>query len=159
MNSFCSSTVNNKLSIIKLKHISLQNKLNDMTTQTVIILLVIGLIAGILSGFVGVGGGVVIVPALIYFLGLTQHQAQGTSLFILLLPVGLLAVNNYSKTGNINWTYGIIIALAFIIGGYFGSKISLRISPGKVKFVFGILMAYVAFRFLMSGYSALSNEK
>jgi uncharacterized membrane protein YfcA len=130
-----------------------------MTTQTVIILLIIGLIAGVLSGFVGVGGGVVIVPALVYFLGLTQHQAQGTSLFILLLPTGLLAVHNYSKTGNIYWTYGLIVALAFLIGGYFGSKISLKLSPGKVKFVFGLLMAYVAIRFIISGYSALSNER
>ncbi|MBI1838453.1 MAG: sulfite exporter TauE/SafE family protein [Flavobacteriia bacterium] len=129
-----------------------------MTTQTIIILLLIGLLAGLLSGFVGVGGGVVIVPALVYFLGVSQHQAQGTSLFILLLPVGLLAVNNYAKNGSINWTYGIIIAIAFVIGGYFGSKISLKISPALVKFIFGLLMAYVAIRFILSGYNSLSNE-
>ena len=112
-----------------------------MTLQTVIILLTIGIFAGLLSGFVGVGGGVVIVPALVFLLSLSQHEAQGTSLFILLLPTGLLAVHNYSKTGNIYWTYGLIVALAFLIGGYFGSKISLKLSPGKVKFVFGLLMA------------------
>ena len=66
-----------------------------MDTQTVLILIVIGLLAGILSGFVGVGGGVIIVPALVYALGMSQHGAQGTSLFILLLPVGILAVYNY----------------------------------------------------------------
>jgi len=74
-----------------------------MTIQTIIILISIGLFAGVLSGLVGVGGGVIIVPALVYFLGLTQHQAIGTSLFILLLPVGILAVMNFSKTGNIHW--------------------------------------------------------
>ncbi len=130
-----------------------------MTLQTIITLFLIGIVAGILSGFVGVGGGVVIVPALVFFLGLTQHQAQGTSLFILLLPVGILAVLNYSKTGNINWTYGIIIALAFLIGGYFGSKLSLKLSPSIVKLVFGIIMAFVSFKLILSGYNSISNGK
>jgi uncharacterized membrane protein YfcA len=130
-----------------------------MTLQTIITLFLIGIVAGILSGFVGVGGGVVIVPALVFFLGLTQHQAQGTSLFILLLPVGILAVLNYSKTGNINWTYGIIIALAFIIGGYFGSRLSLKLSPSIVKLVFGIIMAFVSFKLILSGYNSIVNGK
>jgi hypothetical protein len=130
-----------------------------MTLQTVIILLTIGIFAGLLSGFVGVGGGVVIVPALVFFLGLTQHQAQGTSLFILVLPVGILAVMNYSKTSNINWTYGIIIALAFIIGGYLGSKLSLKLSPSIVKLAFGIIMAFVSIKLILSGYNSITNGK
>ena len=130
-----------------------------MTLQTVIILLTIGIFAGLLSGFVGGGGGVVIVPALVFFLGLTQHQAQGTSLFILVLPVGILAVMNYSKTSNINWTYGIIIALAFIIGGYLGSKLSLKLSPSIVKLAFGIIMAFVSIKLILSGYNSISNGK
>jgi len=130
-----------------------------MTLQTIIILLSIGLFAGILSGFVGVGGGVVIVPALVFFLGLTQHQAQGTSLFILLLPVGILAVMNYSKTANINWSYGIVIALAFIVGGFLGSKLSLKLSPSVVKLSFGVIMAFVSFKLILSGYNSISNGK
>jgi len=130
-----------------------------MTTQTILILVTIGVVAGILSGFVGVGGGVVIVPCLVYFLGLTQHQAQGTSLFILVLPVGILAVMNYSKTANINWGYGIIIALTFVIGGYIGSKLSLKLSPSLVKLTFGIIMAIVSFKLILSGYTSISNEK
>lgn len=129
-----------------------------MTVQTLIILILIGILAGILSGFIGVGGGVVIVPALVYFLGLTQHQAQGTSLFILLLPVGILAVINYSKTQNINWSYGAVVAVAFVIGGYYGSKLSLKLSPSIVKLVFGVLMAYVSIRMILSGYNSLGNE-
>ncbi len=70
-----------------------------MTLQTVIVLLVIGLAAGILSGLVGIGGGIIIVPALVYFLGFNQHEAQGTSLGLLLPPVGILAVMNYYKKG------------------------------------------------------------
>jgi uncharacterized membrane protein YfcA len=136
----------------------LENRKN-MTLQTIIILLSIGLFAGMLSGFVGVGGGVVIVPALVFFLGLTQHQAQGTSLFILVLPVGILAVMNYSKTANINWSYGIVIALAFIVGGFLGSKLSLKLSPSIVKLAFGIIMAFVSIKLILSGYNSITNEK
>ena len=129
-----------------------------MDTQTILILVVIGILAGILSGFVGVGGGVIIVPALVYALSMSQHEAQGTSLFILLLPVGILAVNNYWKTGNINWKFGLIVAVTFVLGGYIGSKIALRISPAIVKLVFGVIMAYVSFRMILSGYNSLTNE-
>jgi uncharacterized membrane protein YfcA len=130
-----------------------------MGTDTIIILALIGVFAGILSGFVGIGGGVVIVPALVYFLGLTQHQAQGTSLFVLVMPVVFLALMNYWKSGNVNWQYGLIIALTFVVGGFFGSKLALKLSPGIVKLVFGILMAYVSFRLIMTGFNSLSNDK
>ena len=129
-----------------------------MSTQTVLILVSIGLLAGILSGFVGVGGGIIIVPALMYSLGMSQYGAQGTSLFVLLLPVVILAVNNYWKAGSINWKFGIIIAVTFVIGGYIGSKLSLKISPYIVKLIFGIITAYVSFRFIMSGYNGLTND-
>lgn len=130
-----------------------------MGTDTIIVLALIGVLAGILSGFVGIGGGVVIVPALVYFLGLTQHQAQGTSLFVLVMPVVFLALMNYWKSGNVNWQYGLIIALTFVVGGFFGSKLALKLSPGIVKLVFGILMAYVSFRLIMTGFNSLSNDK
>lgn len=121
-----------------------------MTNSTLLILLSIGLGAGMLSGFVGIGGGVVIVPALVFLLGLSQHEAQGTSLFVLIMPVVFLALTNYWKTGNVNWKYGLIIAIAFIIGGFFGSKLSLKLSPQIVKLTFGLLMAYVSFQLIFS---------
>jgi len=121
-----------------------------MTNSTLLILLSIGLGAGMLSGFVGIGGGVVIVPALVFLLGLSQHEAQGTSLFVLVMPVVFLALTNYWKTGNVNWKYGLIIAIAFIIGGFFGSKLSLKLSPQIVKLTFGLLMAYVSFQLIFS---------
>jgi len=130
-----------------------------MTIQTIIILVLIGLFAGILSGFVGVGGGIIIVPALVFFLGLTQHQAQGTSLFVLSMPVVIFAVINYWKTDNVNWKFGLIVASTFVVGAYFGSKLSLKLSPGMVKLVFGILLAYVSIRLMISGYSAVSNNE
>lgn len=129
-----------------------------MSPTTIIILVIIGIGAGMLSGFIGVGGGIIIVPALIYFLGFTQHQAQGTSLFVLVMPVVILAVLNYWKSNNVNWQFGLIIAAAFVVGGYFGSKLSLRLSPGIVKLVFGILMAYLSIRLILSGYNSIQNE-
>ncbi|MFA7274788.1 MAG: sulfite exporter TauE/SafE family protein [Crocinitomicaceae bacterium] len=130
-----------------------------MTIQTILILVLIGVASGMLSGFVGVGGGVIIVPALVFFLGLSQHNAQGTSLFILLLPVGILAVMNYWKAGEINWKYGIIVSIAFVLGGYFGSKLSLKMSPHLVKFVFGLFMVVVSAKLIYSGYIGLNSEK
>ena len=131
----------------------------DMTSQTIFILITIGLLAGVLSGFVGVGGGIVIVPGLVYMLGFSQHQAQGTSLFILSMPVVILATMNYWKSGNVNWKFGLIIAATFIIGGFIGSKLALKISPGLVKFLFGILMAYVSFKLIVSGYQSLTSDE
>lgn len=126
-----------------------------MTTQTIIILLSIGLSAGILSGFVGIGGGIVLVPALVYFLSLDQHEAQGTSLFVLVFPVVFLALMNYWKTGNVNWKFGVIMACAFVVGGFFGSKFALKLSPSVVKLIFGLIMAYVSVRMIISGYNSL----
>jgi len=129
-----------------------------MTSATILILLSIGVMAGILSGFVGIGGGVIIVPALVFALGLSQHEAQGTSLFVLMMPVVLLSVINYWKAGNVNWKFGLLIAVAFVIGGYIGSKLSLKLSPGIVKLIFGVIMAFLSFRLILSGYNAVSNE-
>ena len=129
-----------------------------MTTQTILILVLIGISAGILSGFVGVGGGIIIVPALVYLLGMSQFEAQGTSLFVLLLPVGVLAVINYTRAENINWKFGLVVAVTFVIGGYIGSKLALKISPTVVKLVFGIIMAFVSVRLILSGFNGLSNE-
>jgi uncharacterized membrane protein YfcA len=130
-----------------------------MTPQTIFMLVSIGLFAGLLSGFVGVGGGIIIVPALVFLLGLTQHQAQGTSLFVLMLPVVSFAVLNYWKSGNVKWEYGLVIAMTFIVGAYFGSKLSLKISPGLVQLLFGILMAYISFRMILSGYTSISSDE
>lgn len=110
--------------------------------------MVIGLLAGVVSGFIGVGGGIVVVPMLIFFLGLTQHQAQGTSLALMLPPIGILACYNYYNTGNLNVGYAVVIALFFVAGGYFGSKMSLKLSPEVVKFTFGLLMLYVSARMI-----------
>ena len=129
-----------------------------MSVGIFILLLLIGFAAGALSGFVGIGGGVVIVPALIYIIGMTQHEAQGTSLLLMLPPIGILAVMNYYKAGHINFTYGIIVASAFVIGGFVGSKISLKLSPSVVKLSFGVILLYVAVSMIVSGYKSYRKD-
>ena len=122
----------------------------DISVSSLVVLVLIGLLAGILSGFVGVGGGLIIVPALVYIMGLSQHEAQGTSLGVLLLPVGILAVVNYYKAGALDIRYALIIALAFVLGGYFGSKWSLVLSETVVRRVFGAIMLVGAIKLMLS---------
>lgn len=129
-----------------------------MSLQTILILALIGLAAGMLSGMVGIGGGMVIVPALVFILGLSQHQAQGTSLFILSLPVLLLAVVNYWRTGNVNWRFGLVIASTFVLGSFFGSKLTLRLPEAWVKLIFGLLMAYVSIQLILAGYAGIRQN-
>ncbi len=120
-----------------------------MSAQTIIILILIGLAAGMLSGLVGVGGGIIIVPSLIYFLGLTQKEAQGTSLGILLLPVGILAVMQYYRQGFIDLHYILIIALSFVVGGLLGSKIATtQLNDEKLKKIFAIIMMLASLKML-----------
>lgn len=114
-----------------------------MTFQTIIILICIGIVAGILSGLIGIGGGIIMVPMLL-LLGFTQQQAQGTSLAALLPPVTILAVLNYHKAGFIDWKYAIIISLFFVIGGYFGSKIAINIDQKILKKIFGFILLAIA---------------
>ena len=104
-----------------------------MTLQIIVILVIIGLCAGMLSGLIGVGGGIIVVPALMYFLGFSQHEAQGTSLGLLLLPVGILAVMNYYNKGYIDVKVVAIMCLAFVVGGWLGSKLSLAVPEEVVK--------------------------
>ena len=120
-----------------------------MDLQTVGVLIIIGLLAGILSGFVGVGGGIIMVPAMIWLLGYDQHQAQGTSLAVLMFPVVVLAVRNYWKQGMIDWKIVIVIAVAFVAGGYFGSKGALALPADTVKRVFGVIMLFVAIKLIL----------
>lgn len=119
-----------------------------MTTELVLILLAIGMAAGMLSGLVGVGGGIIVVPALVFFLGFSQHEAQGTSLGLLLLPVGILAVINYYNKGFIDIKVVIIMSIAFVIGSWLGSKLALSLPQDTVKKVFAIFLLYTAIKML-----------
>ncbi len=128
-----------------------------MDMQTIIILLIIGIAAGILGGLVGVGGGIIIVPALIFFLGFSQKMAQGTSLGILLLPVGILGVFQYYKQGYVDMRVVLFISIGFLIGSFFGSKIALSLPQDTVKKIFAALMIVVAVKLLF--FDKKSEEK
>jgi uncharacterized protein len=122
----------------------IENKLFFMTIQTIVLLVVVGLLAGILSGLVGLGGGVIIVPALVFLLGFSQHQATGTSLGILLLPAGIFAVINYYQKGLIDVRVVLLIFVGFLAGGWLGSKISLSINETLLKKIFAIILVLIA---------------
>jgi len=126
----------------------MRDKTQPMSTETILLLTIIGLAAGILSGMVGVGGGIIVVPALVFFLGFSQHAAQGTSLGLLLLPVGILAVINYYNKGYIDVKVVAIMSIAFILGGWLGSKLSLALPQDIVKKIFAIILFYTAFKML-----------
>lgn len=119
-----------------------------MSIETIMLLVIIGLTAGVLSGMVGVGGGIIVVPALVIFLGFTQHEAQGTSLGLLLLPVGILAVINYYNKGYIDIRVVAIMSVAFVLGGWLGSKLSLSLPQETVKKIFAVVLFYTAFRMM-----------
>lgn len=119
-----------------------------MTVNILLILLLVGLAAGFLSGLVGIGGGIIIVPVLVYFLGFTQHQAQGTVLFMFLLPIGILGVMNYHKQGYVDYKTAFIICTTFVFGSYFGSKLSISLDQKTVKQIFGAIMIILGAKML-----------
>jgi uncharacterized protein len=121
-----------------------------MNLVTIIILVLIGLMAGVFGGMFGVGGAIIMIPALVYFLGVDQHTAQGTSVAIMLPPIGLFAAYNYYKAGQVNIWYAVIIAMAFMVGGYFGSKIAMVLPESIMKKVFGILLILVALKMIFT---------
>ena len=132
-----------------------------MDSQTLITLILIGLTAGIASGFIGIGGGMVIIPALIYFLGLSQFEAQGVSLTLMLPPIGILAFYNYYQQGHLSKQliiFALIMGAAFIVGGFIGSKVSLKTPIHWVKIIFGSAMFYVSIKMIVSGFKLLMTN-
>lgn len=108
------------------------------------IYLIVGLAAGIMSGFLGIGGGIIIIPALTMILGFSQQQAQGTSLALLLPPIGILAVMNYYKAGSVNLKAAAFMALTFIVASYFSSKIAVQVPEQILKKVFAAFLLFYA---------------
>jgi uncharacterized membrane protein YfcA len=121
-----------------------------MTYTVIIILILIGLTAGVFSGLIGIGGAIIIIPSLIYFLGMNQYSAQGTSLGIMLPPIGILAAWSYYKEGALNFQYAMIIAAAFIVGGYIGSRFALNIPEAMLRKVFAVVLAVIAIKMFLS---------
>ncbi len=125
----------------------------NMTT-TIVIIVIIGLLAGVFSGLLGVGGGVIMVPLMMALLGFTQHQAQGTSLAVLAVPVTFIGAYNYYKAGNvsgdytIDWKVALIMAVLFVVGAYLGSKFAVNVNEKLLKRIFGSVLILVAVKMI-----------
>jgi len=137
----------------------------DMDIQMMLLIILVGIAAGVLGGLVGVGGGIIIVPALVYLLGFSQKTAQGTSLGLIMLPVGILGVLQYYKQGHVDMKVVALLAIGFLIGSYFGSKVALRLPQDTVKKIFAILMIIIAVKMLFidkpkeeKGTAAVAND-
>jgi len=120
----------------------------SLTISIILIMLLIGFASGALSGLVGIGGGIIIVPCLVFFLAFPQKMAQGTSLGILLLPAGILGVIQYYKQGQVDFKVVAIVALGFIIGNFFGSKLALSLNDKLLKRIFAISLILIACKIL-----------
>ncbi|MDP4175689.1 MAG: sulfite exporter TauE/SafE family protein [Bacteroidota bacterium] len=114
----------------------------------IMIFIILGLAAGVLSGLVGVGGGILIVPALVFICGMTQHQAQGTSLAVLIPPVGLLAAMTYYKQGFLDLRIAGLICIGFVVGALYGAKLAISIPEDMLKKVFGIFLLLAAVKMI-----------
>lgn len=120
-----------------------------MSISDILVLLSIGLLAGILSGLVGIGGGIVIVPVLVYYFAMNQKTAQGTVLFMFLLPIGILGVINYYKAGHVDMKSAVIMAITFAVGSYIGSRTAIAIDTKVVKQIFAVVMILVGIKMLV----------
>lgn len=107
-----------------------------------------GLAAGAASGFFGIGGGIILVPIMVLIFGLTQHQAQGTTLALMVPPIGLLAALKYYYAGNVNLKMAIFICLGFAAGGYIGAVFANNIPAAALKRFFGYLLFFISLKFM-----------
>lgn len=115
-----------------------------------LLLLAIGCLTGLLAGMLGIGGAIIMIPCMVFILGFSQQMAQGTSLAVMLPPVGIFAAYNYWKAGHVNIKFALILAVAFIVGSYFGSKFALNLPQAVLKKIFAVLLILVAARMLFS---------
>ncbi|MCQ2375352.1 MAG: sulfite exporter TauE/SafE family protein [Salinivirgaceae bacterium] len=120
-----------------------------MTIGTFIGLILIGIVTGALSGILGIGGGIVMIPAMVYFLGFSQQESAATSLAIMLPPISIFAVMNYWKAGMVNIKVALIMMTAFMIGSYYSSKLAIILPEHYIKKGFAILLAFTAVRMFL----------
>jgi uncharacterized protein len=117
---------------------------------TMFLYLLLGLVAGALSGLIGIGGGVIIVPALVFLFGLSQHQAQGTTLALLIPPIGILAAWVYYKEGYVDFKIAALVAAGFMVGSMVGAKFANTLSNMVLERVFGVALLLIALKMILS---------
>ncbi len=116
----------------------------------IILLLIIGLLAGMLSGLIGIGGGIIVIPALVFLLGFSQQTAQGTTLALMVPPIGLLAAYAYYKEGFVDIRAAVIICVGFIVGSYFGAKYATGIPEDILRKIFSVILILMAVKMFFS---------
>jgi uncharacterized protein len=121
-----------------------------MSISMLLILLALGAVTGAMAGLFGIGGGIVVIPALVLILGFSQQTAQGTSLAMMLPPIGLIAVFNYYKAGYVDIKIALILAIAFLVGSYFGSKLAINLPQALLKKIFAVFLLLIAVRMLLT---------
>ena len=114
-------------------------------------LIITGLVAGIMSGLLGIGGGTIVIPALIYIFGMSQHMSQGTTLAMMVPPIGLLAAWHYWKNGNINISWSLLLCLGFVFGGLIGAYFANMIPDIQLKRIFGVFFLVIALKLIFWG--------
>jgi uncharacterized membrane protein YfcA len=118
--------------------------------MNILLYVVLGLAAGILSGLLGIGGGILIVPALVLVFGLSQHLAQGTTLALMVPPIGLLAAWTYYKQGYVDIKIAALVCLGFFLGGLIGAKFATSINPVMLKKLFGVALLVAALKMILA---------
>jgi len=116
----------------------------------IMLYIALGVIAGIFSGLIGIGGGIIIVPALIFLFGLSQHQAQGTTLALLVPPIGILAAWQYYTQGYVNVKIAAFICIGFFLGGFLGAKFATGLSNALLEKIFGAAMILIGLKMLLA---------
>jgi uncharacterized membrane protein YfcA len=112
--------------------------------------MLLGLVAGVLSGIIGIGGGVIIVPALVFLFGLSQHQAQGTTLALLVPPIGILAAWTYYKAGYVNLEIAAFVCLGFVLGGLIGARIATAVPDVVLERIFGVVLLLISLKMIFA---------
>lgn len=118
--------------------------------MNIALLLLLGLITGCFSGFLGIGGAIIMIPALVYFFGLNQHLAQGTTLALMVPPIGLLAAWQYWRNGHVNLHIAIWVAVGFFVGGLVGALLANRVPDILLRKIFGVFLALIALKMIFS---------
>jgi uncharacterized protein len=118
--------------------------------ETTLLYILVGIVAGVLSGLVGIGGGVIIVPALVFLFGMSQHHAQGTTLALLIPPIGILAAWTYYKAGYVDLKVAGLVAVGFIAGSYLGARVATHISDSTLEKIFGVALLLIGLKMILS---------
>jgi len=127
-----------------IENLTFEDFYGMMLMIDLLLYILLGLFAGVISGLIGIGGGAIFVPALVYLFGLSQHEAQGTTLALLVPPIGLLAAWTYYREGYVNLSIALFACIGFFVGGLLGARVAVGISDELLRRIFGVALLIIA---------------